>query len=59
MQGQEGYPLYSEYLTGNPYSAHPSMAGDMLVGFRLKTSLRKQWIEEPSTPNLQLLTAEY
>lgn len=59
LQGQEGYPLYAEYLTGNPYSAHPSMAGNMLVGIRVKTALRKQWIEEPDTPGLQLFTAEY
>lgn len=59
VQGQEGYPLYAEYLTGNPYSAHPSMAGDMLVGTRIKTAFRKQWIEESMSPSLQLFTAEY
>ena len=58
-KAQEGYPLYTEYLSGNPYIAHPSMAGDRLAGFRIKTSLRKQWIEQADAPNQQMMTLEY
>lgn len=58
-KAQEGYPLYTEYLTGNPYIAHPSMAGDRLAGFRFKTSLRKQWLEQADAPSQQMMTLEF
>lgn len=58
-QSQEGYPLYSEYLNGNTYVAHPSMAGDRLTGFRFKSSYRKQWLNQPSAPSIRLFTGEY
>lgn len=59
IQSQEGYHLYSEYLNGNPYVAHPSMAGNRLSGFRFKSSYRKQWLDQPETPNIRLFTGEY
>ena len=59
IRAQEGYPLYTEYLSGNPYIAHPSMAGDRLAGFRIKTSLRKQWLEQIDAPNQQTMSLEY
>lgn len=59
VKAQEGYPLYTEYLSGNPYIAHPSMAGDRLAGFRIKTSLRKQWLGQADAPNQQMMTLEY
>lgn len=59
LQSQEGYPLYAEYLSGNLYAAHPSMAGDRLSGFRFKSSYRKQWLDQPEAPNIRLFTGEY
>lgn len=56
---QEGFPLYSEYINGNPYVAHPSMAGNRLSGFRLISSLRGQWLNQSNAPKLLLFTGEY
>lgn len=59
LLAQEGFPLYSEYINGNPYVAHPSMAGNRLTGFRLISSLRGQWLNQPNAPKLLLFTSEY
>ena len=57
--GQEGLPVYSDYLTENYYLIHPSMAGVNLVGGKVRLTSRKQWFDQQDAPNLQTLSADY
>ncbi len=53
---QEGFPVYSDYLTDNYFLIHPSAAGSSVQN-KIRTSLRGQWIDMPGTPQLQSLSA--
>lgn len=52
---QEGLPIYSDYLTGNYYLIHPSMAG---VGNsnKIRLTTRKQWFGQDEAPRLSTLS---
>lgn len=59
LLGQEGLPIYSDYLTDNYYLVHPSMAGAELFGGKIRMTARKQWFDQEDAPNLQTLSTSY
>lgn len=54
--GQEGLPVYFDYLSDNYYLVHPSMAGIGLGG-KIRLTARKQWFNVDEAPSLQTLNA--
>ena len=44
--GQEGLPIYTDYLTENYYLLHPSMAGVNLEGIKIRMTSRKHWLDQ-------------
>lgn len=50
--GQEGLPVYFDYLADNYYLVHPSMAGAGM-GTKLRFTARKQWFDVERAPALQ------
>ncbi len=56
--GQEGLPVYFDYLADNYYLVHPSMAGIGLGG-KIRLTARKQWFNVDEAPSLQTLNAHY
>lgn len=54
IQGQEGLPIYSDYLTDNYYLLHPSMAGIANCA-QVRLTTRKNWVGEEDAPGLQTL----
>lgn len=52
--GQEGLPVYFDYLSDNYYLVHPSMAGIGLGG-KIRLTARKQWFNVDEAPSLQTL----
>lgn len=53
--GQEGIPVYLDYLTDNYYLLHPSMAGASTCG-KVRLTARQQWFDQEDAPNLQTLS---
>lgn len=53
--GQEGIPVYSDYLSDNWYLLHPSMAGASTKGMARLTA-RQQWFDIEDAPALQTLS---
>ena len=56
--GQEGIPVYFDYLSDNYYLVHPSMAG-IGEGGKIRGTIRKQWFSVDEAPNLQTLNAHF
>lgn len=56
--GQEGIPVYFDYLSDNYYLVHPSMAGIGLGG-KIRLTARKQWFNVDEAPSLQTLNAHF
>jgi type IX secretion system PorP/SprF family membrane protein len=56
--GQEGLPVYFDYLSDNYYLVHPSMAGIGLGG-KIRLTARKQWFNVDEAPSLQTLNAHF
>ncbi|MDX1327421.1 MAG: type IX secretion system membrane protein PorP/SprF [Arenibacter sp.] len=56
--GQEGVPVYFDYLSDNYYLVYPSMAG-IGEGGKIRATLRKQWFNVDRAPNLQTLNAHF
>lgn len=54
--GQEGVPVYFDYLSDNYYLVYPSMAG-IGEGGKIRATVRKQWFNVDKAPNLQTLNA--
>ena len=54
--GQEGLPIYSDYLTDNYYLIHPSMAGASQCS-QIRVTGRRNWVGDENTP--ALLTAAF
>jgi len=54
--GQEGLPVYFDYLSDNYYLVHPSMAGIGLGG-KIRLTARKQWFNVDEAPSMQTLNA--
>ena len=54
-KGQEGIPVYSDYLSDNYYLIHPSMAGASNFA-KLRVTARKQWFGQDDAPQLQTLS---
>ena len=50
--GQEGLPIYSDYLTDNYYLIHPSMAGVANCN-KARLTARQQWFGQENAPSLQ------
>lgn len=55
VRGQEGLPIYSDYLTDNYYLIHPSMAGVSNCA-KIRLTARKQWFGQESAPALQTMS---
>ncbi len=53
-KGQEGIPVYFDYLADNYYLVYPSMAG-IAEGTKVRLTARKQWFSVDEAPNLQTL----
>ncbi|AXT18943.1 type IX secretion system membrane protein PorP/SprF [Flavobacteriaceae bacterium AU392] len=53
--GQEGIPIYSDYLTDNYYLLHPSTAGISING-KARLTARQQWFGVDDAPSLQTLS---
>ncbi|WP_163408756.1 PorP/SprF family type IX secretion system membrane protein [Flavobacterium ajazii] len=53
--GQEGIPVYSDYLSDNYYLIHPSMAGAANCA-KIRLTARKQWFGQDEAPSLQTLS---
>ena len=53
--GQEGIPVYSDYLSDNYYLIHPSMAGAANCA-KIRLTGRKQWFNQADAPELQTLS---
>jgi len=53
--GQEGLPVYSDYLSDNYYLLYPSMAGIANCG-KIRLTGRQQWFGQDDAPNLQTLS---
>lgn len=53
--GQEGIPVYSDYLSDNYYLIHPSMAGASNCA-KIRLTARKQWFDQQNAPELQTLS---
>lgn len=58
VSGQEGIPVYFDYLTDNYYLVYPSMAG-VGKGGKLRLTARKQWFDVERAPNLQTLNVHF
>ncbi|HLT51114.1 MAG TPA: type IX secretion system membrane protein PorP/SprF [Arenibacter sp.] len=56
--GQEGVPVYFDYLSDNYYLIYPSMAG-IGEGGKIRATARKQWFNVDEAPNLQTLNAHF
>lgn len=56
--GQEGIPVYFDYLSDNYYLIYPSMAG-IGEGGKIRGTVRKQWFNVEEAPNLQTLNAHF
>src|SRR5690606_29021940 len=56
--GQEGVPVYFDYLSDNYYLIYPSMAG-IGEGGKIRATIRKQWFNVDEAPNLQTLNAHF
>ena len=54
--GQEGIPIYSDYLTDNYYLIHPSMAGVANCA-KIRMTGRQQWFGIDDAPSLQTISA--
>ncbi|MCX2681779.1 type IX secretion system membrane protein PorP/SprF [Galbibacter sp. EGI 63066] len=54
--GQEGIPVYFDYLSDNYYLIHPAMAG-VGQGGKVRLTARKQWFDVEKAPALQTLNA--
>lgn len=54
-RGQEGLPVYFDYLSDNYYLVYPSMAG-IGEGGKARLTARKQWFDVEQAPNLQTLS---
>ncbi|MEC8883650.1 MAG: type IX secretion system membrane protein PorP/SprF, partial [Bacteroidota bacterium] len=50
-RGQEGIPVYWDYLTENLYMLHPSMAGAANAN-QIRLTGRQQWFDVEDAPNL-------
>lgn len=55
IKGQEGVPVYSDYLSDNYYLIHPSMAGASNCS-KIRLTARKQWFGQDDAPQLQTLS---
>lgn len=56
--GQEGVPVYFDYLSDNYYLVYPSMAG-IGEGGKIRATARKQWFNVDKAPSLQTLNAHF
>jgi len=56
--GQEGLPVYFDYLSDNYYLVHPSMAG-IGMGGKIRLTARKQWFNVEEAPSLQTFSIHY
>jgi len=56
VYGQEGIPVYSDYLSDNLFLLHPSMAG-AAANNQIRLTARQQWFDQDEAPNLQTLAA--
>ena len=54
--GQEGLPIYTDYLTDNYYLIHPSMAGVANCA-KIRLTARQQWFGQDDAPKLLTLSA--
>jgi len=52
--GQEGLPVFFDYLSDNYYLIHPAMAG-VGQGAKIRLTARQQWFDVDNAPNLQTL----
>lgn len=55
VSGQEGLPIYSDYLTDNYYLLHPSMAGISNCN-KIRLTGRQQWFGDENAPSLQTMS---
>lgn len=55
-KGQEGLPIYTDYLTDNYYLIHPSMAGVANCA-KIRLTARQQWFGQEDAPRLLTLSA--
>ena len=55
ISGQEGVPLYQDYLTSSWYLIHPSMAGAANVN-QIRLTARTQWFDVDDAPSLGTLS---
>ncbi|MHC0442858.1 PorP/SprF family type IX secretion system membrane protein [Flavobacterium sp. 3-210] len=53
--GQEGIPVYFDYLSDNYYLIHPSMAGASNCT-KIRLTARKQWLGQQDAPSLETLS---
>lgn len=53
--GQEGLPIYSDYLTDNYYLIHPSMAGVANCS-KIRLTGRQQWFGQDDAPSLNTIS---
>lgn len=56
--GQEGIPVYFDYLSDNYYLVFPSMAG-IGEGGKIRATARKQWFDVDDAPSLQTINAHF
>lgn len=56
--GQEGIPVYFDYLADNYYLVFPSMAGFTECG-QIRATARQQWFDVDDAPNLQTLNGHF
>lgn len=56
VNGQEGLPIYTDYLTDNYYLIHPSMAGAANCA-KIRLTGRQQWFGHENAPKLLTLSA--
>ncbi len=57
-RGQEGIPIYFDYLADNYYLVYPSMAG-IGEGGKVRLTARKQWFNVDEAPSLQTVNAHF
>ncbi len=57
-RGQEGIPVYFDYLADNYYLVYPSMAG-IGEGGKIRLTARKQWFNVDEAPSLQTINAHF
>lgn len=58
LRGQEGIPVYFDYLSDNYYLVYPSMAG-IGGGGKVRLTARKQWFNVDEAPSLQTLNGHF